>query len=568
MRTTGSTPHPGALGKLDHPAARRNRRPARPARPARLALAISAAVVLAAACGDDGGNATRPTGSFTLTIDPTASSIVHGATGTITATITRVAPFTLPVALSFESAQAGLTGTFSSDTVAGTATSSTLTITAASSVAPGDYPVTVRAKSTGMPDQSTTATITVTAAPSFTLAAAPDAISIEQGSVSISLARITRVGGFAGAVSLAVTGLPDSIVAAVATPTLAGDSSSVTFRVGTLVAPGPYAAILTASATGLTARSDTVAITVTKRPGFALALVPDSARLGQGQTGASLVRLTRDSGFTAAVALTVDSLPTGITATLGQAIVAGDTTALTLGVGTTATPGDYAVVVRGNSSGRPERADTLHLTVVVAPPAIALAIAGDSLTVTQGRDTTFRVLLTRTNFTDSVRFAVAGLPTGITATAATTLGDSAVVSLTVGAGATLGAATVTVTASGTGITAKQDSLTLIVVAPAVPRVSGERGFAMAVPRGDPAGIPLGDVRADVVPPTVSRGMNVSSGTTAPLNIPTGAATSPREGLAIVSRDDPATPDRVARGGVPLVRQVPQPTPAWDQESCA
>lgn len=472
MRTTGSTPHHGALGALDHPEARRHRRLTL------LVFAVTAAA-LATACGDDGGNATRPTGSFTLSIDPVARVVVQGATGTITATVTRVAPFTLPVALAFESAQAGITGTFSSDTVSGSATTSTLTITTAASVAPGDYPVTVRAKSTGMPDQSTTATITVSAAPSLTLAATPDAISIEQGSISVSLARLTRVGGFAGAVSLAVTGLPDSIVATVATPSLAGDSSSVTFRVGTLVPPGAYAAILTASATGLSARADTVAITVTKRPGFALAVVPDSARLAQGQSGSALVRLTRDSSFTAAVALTVDSLPAGITATLGQTTLAADTTSLGIGIGATAAPGTYAVVVRGNSFGRPERADTLRLTVVAAPPAIGVAIAVDSLTVTQGRDTTFRVRLTRTNFTDSVRFAVAGLPTGITASATPTLGDSAVVTLTVAGSATLGAVTVTVTASGTGITAQQDSLTLIVVAPAAPRIPGGRGVVMA-----------------------------------------------------------------------------------------
>ncbi|MCC6928229.1 MAG: hypothetical protein IT359_04465 [Gemmatimonadaceae bacterium] len=481
MRTTGSTSHHGALGKLDHATARHHRRPTL------LTLAVTAAAVLATACGDDGGNATQPTGSFTLSIAPVAVSVVQGATQTITATITRVAPFARPVALSFENAQAGITGTFSSDTVAGTATTSTLTIAAAASVAPGDYPVTVRAKATGMSDQTTTATVTVTAAPSFTLAASPDAISIEQGSVSVTLARVTRTGGFTGAIALAVTGLPDSIVAAVATPSLAGDSSSVTFTVGTRVAPGPYAAILTASATGLTPRSDTVAITVTKRPGFALALVPDSAHLAQGQSGSAVVRLTRDSTFTAPVALTVDSLPAGITATLGQTTLTGDTTALALAIGATATPGNYPVVVRGNSSGRPEAVDTLRLTVTAAPPAIALSIARDSLTATQGVDTTFVVHLTRTNFTDSVHFAIAGLPAGITASAPSTVGDSATVSLTVTAGATVGTATVTVTASGTGITSRQDTLTLIVVAPPSPRIRSGRGFAMAAPAPRPLG---------------------------------------------------------------------------------
>lgn len=361
-------------------------RPARPfgrrphARPSLIrgsgALLLATALLTTLACGDD-GNAPPPlTGAIALTLDPGTRTVVQGATATITATITRTAPFTGPVALIFESAQAGLTGTFAPDSVRTGVTSSTLTIAAAATVAPGDYPVTIRARAAGLTEQSTTAIITVTVPASFTFSASPDAISIEQGSTSVSLARITRAGGFTGTIALAVSGLPDSITATVATPSLAGDSSSVTFAAGLGVAPGAYAAIFTATTTGLTPRSDTVAITITKRPSYVLALVPDSLSVVQGKAGAALVRLTRDSGFTATVTLSVDSLPAGITAALAQSLLAADTTGLTLTVGAGVAPGIYPVVVRGASPNRPATVDTLRLTVVIAPASLVSGARG------------------------------------------------------------------------------------------------------------------------------------------------------------------------------------------------
>jgi len=332
-----------------------------------LASFAAIAVMAVLGCGDDGNAPPPPTGAISLALDPTARSVVQGATATVTATVTRTAPFAGPVALVFESATAGLTGTFAPDTVAVGATSSTLTLSAGATVAPGDYPITVRARAAGLVEQVTTATVTVTVAPSFTFVASPDAISIEQGSASVSLARITRVGGFAGTVALAVSGLPDSITASVATPSLAGDSSSVNFAVGAGVAPGAYSAVLTATATGLAARVDTVGITVTRRPTFAMAISPDSLAVAQGAAGAALIRLTRDSGFAATVTLSVDSLPAGITATPTQAALAGDSTTLAIAVDSTVAPGEYPVVVRGTSPNRPVAIDTLRLTVTAAP---------------------------------------------------------------------------------------------------------------------------------------------------------------------------------------------------------
>ncbi len=344
-----------------------------------LASFAAIAVMAVPGCGDDGNAPPPPTGAISLALDPTARSVVQGATATVTATVTRTAPFAGPVALVFESATAGLTGTFAPDTVAVGATSSTLTLSAGATVAPGDYPITVRARAAGLTEQVTTATVTVTRAPSFTLSASPDAISIEQGSASVSLARVTRVGGFAGTITLAVTGLPDSITATIATPSLAGDSTSVNFAVAASVAPGAYSAVFTATATGLASRVDTVAVTVTRRPSFALAVSPESLSVVQGAAGSALVRLTRDSAFAAPVTLAVDTLPAGITAVPAQSPLTGDTTTLSIAVGASIAPGTYPVVVRGTAVNRPVMVDTLRLTVVAASASTSSWVLGSAV---------------------------------------------------------------------------------------------------------------------------------------------------------------------------------------------
>jgi hypothetical protein len=422
----------------------------------RLVRAASACLlVAAAACGDDNGNAPPPPGSFTLTLATTVASVQAGATTTDVATIARTEPFAGAVALTTESTTGGITGSFDPASIPAGATTSTLTVTVADTVAPGDYPVTVRAAATGLTDQTVTLTLTVTAppaSPDFSLTVAPAALSITQGANDSTLATVVRSGGFADTVTLAVSGLPDSVSATIGTPSLGADTTTIVFAVGETAAPGTYSAIVSGTGTGVTAHADTIDLTIAQGASYSLSLDPDSISVLQGQAGQALITLARDSGFTADVALTVDSLPNGVVATPAQPSLDADTTSLAISVDSTVAPGTYAIVVRGNSAGRAETVDSLQLTVVAnVTSGIAVELAADSVTIEAGRDSTLAVIITRTAFTDSVHLAVTGAPTGTTVSTTSTTGDTATVTVSVSDSTVPGAYILVVTASGTSV---------------------------------------------------------------------------------------------------------------------
>ncbi len=103
-----------------------------------LVLVASLALVLVG-CGKEGGG-TGPAADYTLSLAPAALTIVQGATGNTTVTITRT-NFSGAVTLSLGGAPTGVSGSFSPS--APTGTTSALTVSVAAAVAPGVYNLTV-----------------------------------------------------------------------------------------------------------------------------------------------------------------------------------------------------------------------------------------------------------------------------------------------------------------------------------------------------------------------------------------------------------------------------------------
>src|SRR5205807_1359109 len=146
-------------------------------------------------------------GDYTLSLTPTDLTVEQGVTGTATVTITRT-NFTGVVTLSLGNAPAGVTGSF--NPAAPTGTSSTLTVSVGAAVAPGVYNLTV--DGTGTPgNRSTPLTLTVSAAPEYTLSLSPAALTIGQGATGNSTVTITRTN-FAGAVTLSLGAAPTGVM--------------------------------------------------------------------------------------------------------------------------------------------------------------------------------------------------------------------------------------------------------------------------------------------------------------------------------------------------------------------
>src|SRR5437762_7384517 len=173
----------------------------------RSGLVLLAGLAVVTGCGKDGG--TGPAADYTLSLAPAALTIVQGATGNTTVTITRT-NFTDAVTLSLGGAPTGVTGSF--NPAAPTGTSATLTVSVGATVVPGVYNLTVNGS--GSPgNRSTPLTLTVSAAPDYSLSLAPAALTIAQGATGTTTVTITRTN-FTGAVTLSLGGAPTGLTGA------------------------------------------------------------------------------------------------------------------------------------------------------------------------------------------------------------------------------------------------------------------------------------------------------------------------------------------------------------------
>jgi hypothetical protein len=206
------------------------------------------------------------TGSFTLKPSASTFSIAQGASGTDTITVTDISPFAGSVTLAASGLPTGVTAAFGTNPATAT---SVVTFTASSTAAAGTSTVTITGTS-GSLSATTTIALTVTAVStgSFTLAASPATLSIAQGASGASTVTVSDVSPFAGSVTLAATGLPAGVTAAIATnPTTS--TSVITFTASSTATAGTSTVTITGTSGTLTA-STTISLTVTSTttPGF------------------------------------------------------------------------------------------------------------------------------------------------------------------------------------------------------------------------------------------------------------------------------------------------------------
>src|SRR5205807_1993931 len=251
-----------------------------------------------------------------------------------TLTITRT-NFTGAVTLSLGNAPTGVTGSF--NPAAPTGTSSTLTVSVGAAVLPGTYNLTVAW--TGTPgNRSTPLTLTVSAAPDYTLSLTPAALSLHDALPISTTVTITRTN-FTGAVTLSLGNAPSGVTGSFNPAAPTGTNSTLTMVVGAAVSPGVYN--LTVDGTGTPGpRSTPLTLTVSATPDYALAVAPAALTIVQGMTGTTTVISTR-TNFTGAVTLSLGSAPSGVTGSFNPTAPTGTSSTLTVSVGAAVASGVY-----------------------------------------------------------------------------------------------------------------------------------------------------------------------------------------------------------------------------------
>jgi uncharacterized membrane protein len=208
-------------------------------------LALGAAAAVAA-----GGKA-----DFSLAGSPASQTVSQGGTATYTMTVTRVNGFSGAVTLSAGQLPAGVTVQFSpSNTISSSSSTGSVKVKTSATTAAGTYTIPV-AGTSGSLSHTANVTLVVQSAtvPAFSITSSPASQTIAQGASTSFSTTVTRTGGFSGAVSLAVSGLPSGATATWnPSSTVASSGSGATLSVDTqpTVATGSYA--LTITGTGST----------------------------------------------------------------------------------------------------------------------------------------------------------------------------------------------------------------------------------------------------------------------------------------------------------------------------
>jgi len=336
---------------------------------------------------------TEPTPDFSIEASPDSLTIEQGGAGMSTITITSLNGFNHPVDLDVTSPPiSGITATLDPPRVTpppdGSA-NSTLTVEIASTVVPAIYTITVTAMNDSL-THSTDISLEATATPpvpDFSMDSYPSSLAIHQGGSNTSTITITSLEGFSQPVDLTITSDPITGVTLTLNPSQVIPPSNsyaisiLTVDVASDVTIESYS-ITVQGASGPLQHSVEILLEVTAppvlpTPDFSLSAFPTSLTIQRGRSAIAAIVIVSLRDFNEPVDLTVTSepipnvvitiSPSRVTPPPNDFVIA----TLIIDVDSTASPGDYEVMVVGTSDALEHSVGiSLRITVEATPPEI------------------------------------------------------------------------------------------------------------------------------------------------------------------------------------------------------
>nr|MCU0633656.1 hypothetical protein [Gemmatimonadaceae bacterium] len=305
------------------------------------------------------------TGSFTMSAAPNPISIAAGQSGTAQITLTRT-NFTGDVTIT-ATAPAGITATVTGSPAAGTSASVALAV--ASTVAAGNYTVTLNGSGTGVTAQSVTLGVTVTAAPtgSVTLAVAPTPISVAQGATSAPVTVTITRNNLTGPVNVAIEGLPTGVTASPATQEIAATATTATFTLTAAatanVGTATYAVrAFNATVNSLGTAAPQVTITAAAAGSFAISATPNPLTVTAGAAGGTVTVNIARTNFPGAVTIAA-TVTGGLTAAVTGSPVTGNSVTISVAAPANTPAGNQTLTITGSGTGATTQTITTTVTV-------------------------------------------------------------------------------------------------------------------------------------------------------------------------------------------------------------
>jgi len=207
-----------------------------------------------------------PIQGFALSASPSSLTLIQGASGTSTITVTPQGGFSGSVSLSASGLPSGVTAVFNPTSTNGT---STLTLSASSTAPVGTANVTITGNS-GSLMNTVVISLAVNSSQTFSLGVSPNTLSILQGTSGTSTVAVTAQNGFTGSVSLSASGLPAGVKATFGPTSVTGTgSSTLTLAAGSAATTGTAVVTITgtsSNASGSLTKTTTLTLTVVAAP--------------------------------------------------------------------------------------------------------------------------------------------------------------------------------------------------------------------------------------------------------------------------------------------------------------
>jgi uncharacterized membrane protein len=402
---------------------------------------------------------------FSLSASPTSQSISAGSATNYAVNIAAVQGFSDNVILSLSGLPNGATSNLGTPATVAPGSSFPMSVNAGAA-SPGVYPLTVTGTS-GKLTHTLGVSLNLT---DFTISASPAAVSVATGGNAAVTVAVSPLGGFNGAVTFSVAGLPYGVTTGFspAAVTTSG-STTIPLVVGSSAAAGNYPITVSGTSGGVT-HSTALTLSVTAAD---FSLAAQTASLSISQRGSANLNLSVKplKGFTGTVSFSVTGLPAGTSATFAPATVtASGSSTMTLSVSSATTPGTYPLTVAATSGAL---SHLVNVNLTVKPVGnFSLAVNPTNLKLSRGSTTAnsggvTAVISANGGFNEPINLSISGLPSGAAATLGvnpvTPVSGSSVTSLlnvTVGPNTPTGNYRVNVTGTAYGVPKDTATFTL------------------------------------------------------------------------------------------------------------
>jgi len=202
----------------------------------------------------------------------------------------------------------------------------------------------------------------------FTMAAAPNSVSLAQGASNTSTITVTSTGGFNSTVALSASGLPAGVTAAF-NPTSTTTTSTLMLTAGSTATTG-LAAITITGTSGSSTQSATINLTVTPPASYSLSVgAPSQGTISPGGSAQSAITVSSANGYTGTVSLSCSIAPA---VTPAPSCSFGSTSPVTVSGNTAKATLTFATVGPTAAATRPNPLFSLLLPI----PALALVGVG------------------------------------------------------------------------------------------------------------------------------------------------------------------------------------------------